>query len=228
LKPSDWLPSKAVEFQTSGYESVEQLIIQSATPEAMKIEWNLPKVFGSTRLIYQTLQYQLEHGSSKQIDLSFSATNAIIPGPLPSGLYKLTLESTFSIQVSLDDVNDDSNRREESSSTSESVTIRFHAPAMSDRPEIYLTGYTMQTLDLKWNKPNLFSEIDHPEKTNEQLKIHRRLVGYRVDIDGKQYNTLDADQSRCTLTECSPGEKYDVQVIAKTVIQKEYFTDFVC
>lgn len=227
LKSSVWLPNKAVEFQTSGYESVEQLNIRSATTESMQVEWALPKVYGSTRLVRQILQWKLEHGPENQRELNPNLTSAVISGPLPSGLYKVSLESIFSVQVNLEDTNDQSNRKEEPATITESVTIRFQAPGLSERPELYLTGYTTKTIDLTWNKPNLFSIVDHPEKTNEQLKLHRRLVDYRVDINGKKYNTVDEDQNRCTLTECNAGEKYDVQLITRTVVQNEYIHDIV-
>jgi hypothetical protein len=131
------------------------------------------------------------------------------------------------VRVNLEDTDDQTNRKEITLTTSESVLVRFHAPGTCERPEIYLTGYTTNTIDLSWNKPNLFNIIDHPEKNNEQLRIHRRLLGYRVDINGRRHNTLDEDQYRCTLTECQPGEKYEVQLIARTSVQNEYFNEMV-
>ncbi|CAF4887717.1 unnamed protein product, partial [Rotaria socialis] len=51
------------------------------------------------------------------------------------------------------------------------------------------------------------------------------LLGYRVEINGKKYNTLNKDQYQCTLTECLPGEEYKVQLIVQTSIQSEYVND---
>ena len=206
LKPSDWLPNKTFEFKTSGCEPVNRLNIRQSTMESIQLDWTLPKVYGSTQYIGQVLRWKLEHGNEGKCELNRNATSGTIPGPLPSGLYKISLDSIFSVKISLEETDDDASRKEICLTTTETVAVRFHAPGTCERPEIYLTGYTTNTIDLAWNKPNLFSIIDHPEKNNEQLKIHRRLLGYRVDINGRKYNTLDEDQCRCTLTECHADE----------------------
>jgi hypothetical protein len=131
------------------------------------------------------------------------------------------------MKINLDDEDDESNRKEIRLTTTETASVRFRTPGLSERPEIYLTGYTTTTIDLTWNKPNMFSVIDHPEKLSEQIKIHRRLLGYRVEINGRKYNTLNEDQYQCTLTECQAGEEYKVQLVAQTVIQNEYINDTV-
>jgi hypothetical protein len=228
FKPSDWLPNKSLQFKTSGCEPIEKINIRRATTESVYLDWTLPKVYGSTQYIGQILRWKLELGGEEQSrELDRNATNATIPGTLPSGLYKISLDSIFSVKINLEDNNDETSRKEIRLTTTESIIVRFHTPATCERPEIYLTGYTTDTVDLTWNKPNLFSIIDHPEKNNEQLKIHRRLIGYRVDINGQKHNTLDEDQYRCTLTECKPGEKYQVQLIAQTIVQNVYMNDMV-
>jgi hypothetical protein len=73
----------------------------------------------------------------------------------------------------------------------------------------------------------MFSIIDHPERLNEQINIHRKLLGYRVEINGRKYNTLNEDQYQCTLTECQAGEEYRVQLVAQTTVQNEYINDIV-
>jgi hypothetical protein len=127
----------------------------------------------------------------------------------------------------LEDADDESTRNEISSTITKSVSVRFHAPGICEPPVIYLMGYTINTIDLSWNKPNLFNIIDHPEKNNEKLRIHRRLLGYRVHIKGRLHNILDQDQYRYTLTECKPGEKYEVQLISLTSVQNEYLYETV-
>lgn len=161
------------------------------------------------------------------MELDSNITKATIPGILPLGLYKIYLDSLFSIKTSVENENDNSNRKEIRLTTTETASVRFRTPGLSERPEIYLTGYTIKTIDLTWNKPNMFSIIEHPEKLSEQIKIHRRLLGYRVEINGRKYNTLDEDQYQCTLTECQSGEEYSVQLVAQTVIQNEYINDSV-
>jgi hypothetical protein len=228
LKPSDWLPNKNLEFKTSGCEPVDRIKIRRATTEAIELEWTLPKVYGSTKYNSQALRWKLEQGGDERhLKLERIATTATIPGPLPSGLYKISLDSTISMKTSLEDDQDETGRKEICLTKTESILVRFHVPATCEQPEIYLIGYTRNTLDIAWNKPNLFSIIAHPEKNNEQLKIHRRLIGYRVDINGRHYNKLDEDQYRCTLTECQPDEKYDVQLVARTTVSNEYMNDMV-
>jgi hypothetical protein len=225
LKPSKWLPSKSLQFQTSGCEAANQINIHQATTESIQLEWTLPKVYGSTEYIGQILRWKLEHGEEDKLELDRNVSKAKIPGPLPSGLYKISLDSLFSVKINLEDDSNEASRKEIRLTTTESIPIRFQIPATCERPEIYLTGYTINTIDLAWNKPDMFNIIDHPEKINEQLKIHRRLISYRVDINGKKHNTLDENQYRCTLTECRSGEEYKVQLVAKTVIQKEYMNE---
>lgn len=228
LKESIWLPNKTLEFKTSGYEPVEKLNIRQATTEAIQLDWILPKVYGSTAYIGQKLRWKLEHGGEEQIrELDQNITFTTIPGMLPSGLYKISLDSIYSIKINLVDNNDETSRKEISSTTTETVAVRFHVPSTCEQPETYLTGYTTNTIDLSWNKPNMFCIIDHPEKNNEQLKIHRKLIDYRIDINGKKYNTLDEDQYRCTLTECEPGGKYDIQLVARTNVQHEFMNNMV-
>ncbi len=227
LKPSKWLPNQSLKFQTSGYEPASQIHIHQANMELIELEWTLPKVYGSTQCIGQILRWKLEHGEEHSLELNQKISKATIPGPLPSGVYKILLDSLFSVKISLEDDSDEASRKEIHSTISESVTIRFHTPASCERPEIYLTGYTINTIDLSWNKPDMFNIIDHPEKINEQLKIHRRLIGYRIDINGRKHNTLEEDQYRCTLTECQPGAEYKVQLIAQTAVQNEYMNELV-
>ena len=227
LKPSDWLPSKSFEFKTSGYESVSVLNIHQATTESIQLDWRLPKVYGSTKYVGQVLRWKLEHGSEEQRILDRTAVSATIAGPIPSGLYTIFLDSIFSVRVNLEDYDDESTRNEIISTVTASISVRFHVPGICERPEIYLTGYTISTIDLSWNKPNLFNIIDHPEKNNERLKIHRQLLGYQVNINGHLHNKLDEDQYRCTLTECKQGEKYEVQLISRTTVQSEYLNETV-
>ncbi len=228
LKQSDWLPNKNLQFKTSGCEPVERINIRQETMESIQLDWKLPKFYGSTQHIGQILRWKLEHGGEEQSrELDRNVTNATIPGPLPSGLYKICLDSIFSVKINLEDNNDETTRKEIRLTTTGSATVRFHAPSTCERPEIYLTGYTTNTIDLAWNKLNMFNMIDHPEKNNEKLKIHRRLIGYRVNINGQKYSTLDEDQYRCTLTKCQPGEKHEVQLIARTIVHNEYKNDMV-
>lgn len=228
LKPSNWLTSKNLQFTTSGCEPANQLRILTSTVEFIQLEWILPKAYGSTKLVEQILRWKCERGGDERsMKLDDQTTKATIPGILPLGLYKISLEAVFSTRTNLDRGNDGTNHREIRLTTTETASVRFRTPGLSERPEIYLTGYTTNTIDLTWNKPNTFTVIDHPEKLNEVIKIHRRLLGYRVEINGEKYNTLTDDQYQCTLTECHPGEEYRVQLVAQTAIQNEYINEAV-
>jgi hypothetical protein len=228
LKPSLWLINKSLQFTTSGCEPASQIHIHGATIESIQLEWASPKAYGTTKFLRQILRWKLERGGDEhRIELDTNITQAIIPGILPLGFYKLSLDSLFSIKINLEDDNDETNRKQICLTTTETTSVRYRIPGLSERPEIYLTGYTTTTVDLTWNKPNMFSIIDHPEILNEQINIHRRLLGYRVEINGRKYNTLGEDQYQCTLTECQAGEEYKVQLVAQTTIQNEYLNDMV-
>ncbi|UJR33951.1 hypothetical protein I4U23_021369 [Adineta vaga] len=228
LKPSEWLPYKSFQFQTSGCEPSDQIKVLQANIESIQLEWNLAKVYGSTECLYHVLRYQLEHGGQEQkLDLDRNTTKATIPGPLPSGTYKIALDTIFSVKVNLEDETDETGRKESRLTSHASASVRFHAPGTCEQPEIYLTGYSMNTIDLMWNKPGMFDTVDHPERNNEQLKIHRRLLGYRIDVNGQKYNTLDENQCQCKLTSCRPGEEYKVQLTAQTIVQNENETNMI-
>ncbi|CAF4544485.1 unnamed protein product, partial [Rotaria sp. Silwood1] len=228
LKPSDWLSKNSLSFITSGCEPASQINICQATTEAIQLKWILPKVYGSTKYINQILHWKLEHdGEEHSVELDENVTQHTIHGRLPSGLYKISLDSIFSVKINLEDDNDETSRKEIRLTTNQSATVRFHVPVICEKPEIYVTAYTKDTIDLAWNKPNMFSIIDHPEKLNEQLKIHRRLLGYRVDIDEHKQIKLEGNQCNCILTECQPGQVYKVQLFVRTIVQNEYMNDMI-
>lgn len=228
LKSSYWLTSKSIQFTTSGCEPASQIQICNATIESIQLEWTLPKAYGSTVFLGQILRWKLERADiERSIDLDCNTTKATIPGILSFGLYKIALDSLFSVKINLDDDREEMNRKQIRLTTTEPISVRFRPPGLAERPEIYLTGYTTKTIDLTWNKPNMFTVIDHPEKLNEQIKLHRQLVGYRVEINGQKYNHLDNDQYQCTLTECRAGNDYNVQLVVQSVVQAEYLNDMV-
>ncbi|CAF1469981.1 unnamed protein product, partial [Adineta ricciae] len=221
LKPSEWLPYKTFQFQTSGYEPASNINVTQANIEAIKLEWTLAKVYGSTECVQQVLRWQLEPGGKEQsLDLDRNTTKATIPGPLISGLYKIYLDTVLSVKINLEEGDDESDRKETRLTSNISASVRFHAPGTCEQPEIYLTGYTMNTIDLAWNKPGMFDVVDHPERTNEQLRIHRRLIGYRIDINDRKHNELDEDQRQCVLTDCHPNEEYKIRLVAQTIVQQ--------
>jgi hypothetical protein len=227
LKSSDWLTNKSLQFTTSGCEPASQLHVRASTIESIQLEWISAKAYGSTKFLGQILRWKFERGGDERsLKLDCNITKATIPGILPLGLYKIFLDSLFSVKINLEDERSADNKRKEIFlTTTETASVRFRTPGLSERPEIYLTGYTTTTIDLTWNKPNMFGIIEHPEKLSEQIKIHRRLLGYRVEINGQKYNTLNEDQYQCTLTECRAGEEYKVQLVAQTVIQNEYINE---
>ncbi|CAF4237631.1 unnamed protein product [Rotaria socialis] len=226
LKSSYWLTNKSLLFTTSGCEPASQILISSATVQSIQLQWALPKAYGSTKFLRQTLRWKLQNEEiEKSVELDSNTIQATIPGILSFGQYKISLDSYFSIKINLEDESDEASRKEIRLTTIEITSVRFQLPGLSEKPEVYLTGYTTNAIDLTWNKPNTFSIIDHPEKLNENIKIHRNLLGYRVEINGKKYNTLNKDQYQCTLTECLPGEEYKVQLIVQTSIQSEYVND---
>ncbi|UJR13408.1 hypothetical protein I4U23_000423 [Adineta vaga] len=223
LEPSTWLISQSLTFTTSGCEPASQLCIRSATIESIELEWMLPKAYGSTELISQILRWKLEQGGDEHsLELDCNTMNAVIPGILQLGLYRISLDSIFRTKVNLDD---ETNEKEIRLTISETTSVCYHISGLCERPEICLTGYTTTTIDLTWNKPNMFNSMNHPERLHEKVPIHRKLLGYRVEINGEKYNSLDDDQYQCTLTECQSGEEYKVRLVARTTIQNEYLNE---
>lgn len=221
LESSYWSSSKSMRFETNGCEPIKKINIIQATTESIQLEWVLPKAYGSTTYIKQVIRWKLEHGGEDQnVELDRNTTKYTIPGRLPSGPYKISIDAYFSTTINLD-VDDETSRKEFYLTTTVSAFVRFHVPVTCEQPELYLTGYTLDTIDLAWNKPNMFSIVDHPEKLNEQLKIHRKLIEYRIQIDGETKSNIDGDQYNCTLTKCEPGREYKVELCARSVVQTE-------
>ena len=224
LKPSKWLPNTSLQFTTSGCEPASEIQTLQASTKSIKLSWKLPKAFGSTKYLGQRLRWKLEHsGAENCMELDCARMKETIPGILPSGSYKISLDSVFSRKISLEDDNDQSSWKEFRLTTKgKTVAVHFRISAACEQPELYLTGFTAKTIDLKWNKPNMFHEIDHPEKINEKIKTQLRLIGYRVYINEQKHSILDQNQNQCTLTECQLGEQDYVQLVAQTVIQNVY------
>ncbi|CAF0920401.1 unnamed protein product [Adineta ricciae] len=223
LQSSQWLTYQTLTFTTSGCEPASQLRIRNATIESIELEWTLPKAYGSTEYIGQILRWKAEDsGREHSLELDCHTTNAVIPGILKIGLYRISLDSIFHSRTNVDD---ESNQKEIRLTISETTSVRYQIPGLRERPEVCLTGYTTTTIDLTWNKPNMFNQMNHPERLDEKVSMHRKLLGYRVEINGHKYNTLDEDQYQCTLTECRPGEDYTVRLVARTSIQKEYLDE---
>ena len=225
LQPSQWLTYQTLTFTTSGCEPASQLRIRNSTIESIELEWALPKAYGSTEFIGQILRWKAEDsGREHSLELDCHTTNAVIPGILQIGLYRISLDSIFHSRTNVDD---ESGRKEIRLTISETTSVRYQIPGLSERPEICLTGYTTTTIYLTWNKPNMFNQMNHPGRLDETVSMHRKLLGYRVEINGQKYNTLDDDQYQCTLTECRPGEDYTVRLVARTSLQNEYLDDSV-
>lgn len=203
-------------------------MIYHASIQSIQLQWILPKAYGSTSFLRQVLRWKLQNEEiEKSIELDCETNEATVPGILSYGIYKISLDSYFSIKINLEDESDESSRKEIRLTTTETTPISFQVPGLAEKPEVYLTGYTTSTIDLTWNKPNMFTVIEHPEKLNESIKIHRNLLAYRVEVNGQRYNTLAKDKYQCTLTECKPGEEYKVQLVVQTAIQAQYINDIV-
>lgn len=226
LKSSIWLPNISLQFKTSGCEPASEIKTLQASTKSIELSWKLPKAFGSTKYLGQRLRWKLEQsGAENCMELDCTVMNATIPGILPSGSYKISIDAVFSKKISLEGDNDESSWKEFRLTTIETVLVRFRVPAGCEQPEIYLTGYTAKTVDFQWNKPDMVRHIEHPEKNNEKIKIQLRLIGYRIDIDEQKPRTLDQDQDQYVLTECQLGEKYYVQLVAQTIIQNVYINN---
>ena len=221
LKPSNWLPNRSIQFTTSGYEQSNDLVIHQATMESIKLEWKLPKVYGSTKFVRQTLRWRLEHsGSDRTMALDLNDTKATIPGLLPSGSYRISLDRWFDCKINLKDDNVEGSRKEQLTSSSETVKIPFHVPETLEKPEIYLTGYTTNTIYVTWNKPEMFVITDHPETLNETLRIRHCLLEYIIDVNGSK-KLINKNRHRYTFTELQPSQECYVQLITKTQVQIE-------
>ena len=217
LPKSIWLVEKTIDFDTSGCKAASDLRLGRVSLEAIELHWSPGKGFGSSKLLRQTLTCKFEHEQEQQTDeLDLEASSALIPARLASGFYSFTIDSFFQQKIELGRHDDPTNIRQICLTTNKTIDVRLPAVHLQDKPQIYLTGYTRTTIELTWNKPNLFTIIDHPQRLNERVEIHRRLLGYTIEVNEQEYHRLDEEQCQCRLTQCHPGEDYQVELLVES------------
>ena len=100
---------------------------------------------------------------------------------------------------------------------SKPVFVRTRAPC--ERPKLYITGYTQNTIQLYWERPLLYSVIGKDSSGNPQyLKLS--LENYRLEINGKPHMRLLSSAQSCTLIKCKAGKKYKIELVACTCTEE--------
>lgn len=187
------------------------------------MEWQLPKAYGSAHLTGQIIRYKLNDEQEKMVKLDRSTSKLTVPGVLTSGLYTVYLDSWFSIKVNLEEDND-TGRQELRLTKSEMILVEFVIPSKPEGPLICISSYTTDSIDICWNKPNMFEMIDHPEKPNEKLYVHRELTGYKLNVNRNESQNFDPFQNKFTLVNCKHGAKYTIELFAQSKVKTDIFT----
>jgi hypothetical protein len=221
LPVSIWLTKVELTFQTDGCEPARDIVITSATCNNIDLKWTRPNAYGATRHTHYQLRCQSDVGDEYQQRVDPHLTSATIRGKLSMGKYSISLDTYFSIRVNLDENDDDTVREEIHLTTTSEAIVRYTLPVFCEQPVVFLAGYSTDTIDLFWQKPKMFDRIDHPERVHEKVFIHRDLIQYMININNNQACKVHASKTECSLTKCHTGAKHQIQLIAKTVVNKE-------
>jgi hypothetical protein len=103
--------------------------------------------------------------------------------------------------------------------SSEQLVMRVPAPC--EPTTISLTGYTPETIDIQWPKPNLYSQHINPDNPDKRINIYRYLIGYKLLVNNIQLRSLQTHETVCTLIKCKPLNTYNIVLSALTCIPDE-------
>lgn len=99
---------------------------------------------------------------------------------------------------------------------SEAVYLRVPAPCQP--VTVLLSGYTNNTIDIYWAKPNLHSQHKDPDNPERKWHLYRHLIGYRLEVNGIRQRSIAPNDTICTLTKCRPGNTYNIVIVALTCL----------
>lgn len=228
LEPISWLPRSSIDVVTAGTDPALNLKFKINHDNSYYLNWKSPKVYGSNILLSQILCYHelsSEDQLANQIVLPANVTNCQLNGLKIGSKYKTWIEAVVSVKLSLD-IKDEKNElfahyneiKDRRITHVISDVIEIRAPAPCEQPVLLLTGYSTTTIDLYWKKPLMCSEHIKPNDSDENYIINRRLLGYRIEVNGIKQKELGNQENTCTLTNCKPSNHYNVVLIARTCL----------
>jgi hypothetical protein len=243
LDNAPWLPSASVEAMTSGTDPATNLEWKPKPDKSINIHWRSAKVYGTNRMINQVLCHQ----ELDPNNITWPAVRVPLPVNVKShkllnlrvgSKYKIWVETVVQIKVNIDSDTmcmvqfdlenehadaefkiDHFKELKDSRCTnvvSESLFLRVPAPC--EPVTVHLSGYTSETIDIYWAKPNLHSQHRDPENGDQKLNLYRHLIGYRLEVNGIRQRSIAPNETICTLTKCRPQNTYNIVIVALTCL----------
>jgi hypothetical protein len=122
----------------------------------------------------------------------------------------------FSVTTNLEADEEHDTRKAVTSTINTTATVRLDIPAGCERPELFVHGYSSQSIHLLWRRPNTFLTIDHPEKIDHKMKISSKLLSYDLLVNGQTRESLESNLERFVLTNCQSSKIFNLQLVAHT------------
>lgn len=224
LEQESWIPSSHIDVVTSGTDPAYNLEFKITHEGKPYLSWKAAKMYGTNLLVNQVLCIreidQLDK-LTQQIVLPTHALNYELTNLKVGHRYKFWIESIVSIKLSLEYPEDKSHYNELKDRRTAHIlsdAIDARVPAPCETPVVHLTGYSLNTIDLYWAKPLMHSEHIDPDDNEKRYNVHRKLIGYRIEVNGINQNNLNSKENECTLINCRPGNLYNVVLIARTCL----------
>ena len=229
-----WLPSASIKAVTSGTDAAAELTVTRKTPTTATLEWRRPIVHGTNKLkgirvrwVEGNLEKSQGGTAGHQLELKSDATEVTLENLKPGVLYKTVVDAIISVKTTLgvsvndsdghNDSDEDNEMRRIVIIPSKPIIIQTKAPCQP--PELLVTGYTLNTIQLYWEKPVLCVSLGRDNEGNNQY-MRLSLESYRLEVNGKPHVRLSSSAQSCTLVKCKPGKTYSVVLVALTCTEE--------
>ncbi len=234
-----WLPSAQIDVMTAGTEPATQLTWTLKHDNSIFISWKSPRTYGTNCLVNQVLCYQKKNGQGSmatQIPIQANAIGYKLADLLVGSKYRIWIEAVVSIRLNIESSNTADNEKFSDETdldrrinfykelkdnrcinvASEHLLIRVPAPC--EPPIVSLTGYTSETIDIYWPRPNMYSQHKDVDIPGQKIHLYRKLIGYQLLVNEIQQRSLQWHETSCTLIKCKPLHTYNIVIKALTCL----------
>ncbi len=242
LEHIPWLPSASIDAMTSGTDPAYNLEWKIKADKSISTIWILAKVYGTNRIVNQILCYQ-EIDPTKstwpvnQIPLPANLNKHKLPNLKIGSKYRIWIETVVLIKLNIESdqlcghevhfQNDNSlelqtdhykELKEYRCTNVLSEPLLLRIPAPCEPVTVHLSGYTSETIDIYWNRPNLYSQHRDLDNPDQKFNLYRHLIGYRLEVNGINQRFIAPNENVCTLIKCRPLNTYSIVIVALTCL----------
>lgn len=233
LESAEWLPSASIDAITSGTDPACELKFTAVQNSIPHLTWKISRVYGTNELISQIVCFteidanNVSNKMASQVVVPTQSLSCDFPNMRFGSKYKVWVETVVSIKININDepemysgqayshFNQLKDRRT-INVVSEPIFVRVPAPC--EAPFVLLNGYTLKSIDLYWPKPCMHSDHVDPDDRTKTYNIYRKLLGYRIEVNGINQKEVGPKENGCTIIHCKPSKVYSVVLIARTCL----------